>query len=124
MQVLALDHVNIRTADVERLADFYCATLDFELTRHPAADHQTVWLGKAGAFPIHLVEGELADARDPPRIEHFALRATGLTGLLKRLSSLGISHRISRADGLVRVNLRDPDGNRLHLDFDAEEDAA
>ena len=121
LQVLSLDHVNIRTADVERLANFYRDALGFEAARHPVAVRPTVWLGQAGSFHIHLVEGELADANESPRIEHFALRATGLASLLERLSSLGIPHRMSSAEGLVRVNLRDPDGNRLHLDFDVED---
>lgn len=124
MQVLSLDHVNIRTADVERLTNFYRDALGFEVARHPAAIRPTVWLGQAGSFHIHLVQWELADGGESPRIEHFALRATGLASLLDRLSSLGIAHRISSEEGLVRVNLRDPDGNRLHLDFDAQEDVA
>jgi catechol 2,3-dioxygenase-like lactoylglutathione lyase family enzyme len=124
LQVLSLDHVNIRTADVERLANFYRDALGFEAARHPAAIRPTVWLGHAGAFQIHLVQGELADASDSPRIEHFALRATGLESFLDRLRNLGIAHRMTSGEGFVRVNLRDSDGNRLHLDFDAEEYAA
>ena len=73
---------------------------------------------------IHLV-----GVTEPPqpegalRLEHFAFSASGLAEFLARLAQLGIECNQSRqvGTGNVVVNLRDPDGNRLHVDFPASE---
>jgi hypothetical protein len=52
-------------------------------------------------------------------LSHFAFRATGVEAFAARLRAAGIAHHIARLPGfpIVQVNLRDPDGNALHVDF-------
>jgi hypothetical protein len=86
---------------------------------------------------VHLVEiGETPRPSGELRLEHFAFSATGLSEFVERLRALGIEHRISilpsfrdsggsptarPGEGTRQVSLRDPDGNRLHVDFSHEE---
>jgi catechol 2,3-dioxygenase-like lactoylglutathione lyase family enzyme len=81
----------------------------------------------AGEHPvIHLVGVEEQPTPEGAlRLEHFAFSASGLGEFLARLGRLGIDFKQSRqvGTGNVVVNLRDPDGNRLHVDFPASEAA-
>ncbi len=79
----------------------------------------------AGDVPVvHLVPVKVA----PPKagdlaLEHAAFRAQGLPEFLERLQTAGEPMRIVRVPDmpLVQVNVWDPDGNHLHVDFDAAE---
>ena len=119
-----LDHVNVRTANLAGLARFYTDVLGMRQGERPALGFPGAWLYAGERAVIHLVgvteqpqpEGEL-------RLEHFAFSARGLGEFVARLEQLGIDFKQSRqiGTGNVVINLRDPDGNRLHVDFPASE---
>jgi catechol 2,3-dioxygenase-like lactoylglutathione lyase family enzyme len=120
---VTLDHVNIRTAHVEELAAFYAAVLDLARGPRPAFPFAGAWLYSDGRPIVHLVDAgaQALTAAQPEelRISHFAFRATGLEAFLARLQRLGVSCRVARLPGadITQVNLLDPDGNALHVDF-------
>jgi hypothetical protein len=69
---------------------------------------------------VHLVE--VAEAPAPEgalRLEHFAFAAEGLGDFLAGLRHHGVGYRIGVVPGLgtIQVNLNDPDGNHIHVDF-------
>lgn len=120
---LTLDHVNIRTANLERLIAFYGAVLDLTPGWRPDFPFPGAWL-YAGSHPVvHLVGVE----QDPVattegralHLEHFAFRGQDLRAFLARLAALGIEGEVRAVPGaaLTQVNLWDPDGNHLHVDF-------
>jgi len=119
-----LDHVNVRTANLAGLARFYTDVLGLLQGERPPLGFPGVWL-YAGEKPvIHLVG--VAEQPQPAgelRLEHFAFSAHGLGEFLARLTRLNIDFKQSRqpGTGTFVVNLRDPDGNRLHVDFPASE---
>ena len=57
------------------------------------------------------------------KLEHFAFSATGSKSFISRLDANGIQHRtVSLPDvQLLLVNLWDPDGNHIHVDFPLDE---
>jgi hypothetical protein len=60
-------------------------------------------------------------------LEHFAIAATGLKAMLARLKADDERHRLNpiRDAGVLQVNVWDPDGNHIHVDFPlAEAEAA
>ena len=122
MQVRSLDHVNIRTHDVDRLVEWYGRVLGMHPGPRPDFTFPGAWL-YAGADPvIHLVGVEAAPDPGPRlRIEHFALGASGLADFLAHLEREGVPTRIGRLPGAgyghVQVNIHDPDGNHIHVDF-------
>ena len=125
----ALDHVNIRTERVDALAAFYAEILGLVRGPRPPFAFGGAWLYCGDRAVVHLVEVEPgatgSRAADPAelRLSHFAFRATGLAVFLARLTRAGIQHAVGRLPGapITQVNLRDLDGNALHVDFKDEE---
>ncbi len=126
----ALDHVNIRTERVDALAAFYAEILGLTRGPRPPFAFGGAWLYCGDRAVVHLVEIESSDAgpraraADPLELQlsHFAFRATGLGAFLARLTQAGIQHAVGRLPGapITQVNLRDLDGNALHVDFTNE----
>ncbi len=118
-----LDHVNVRTADLERLLRFYEEVVGLRRGERPDLGFPGAWLYAGKQAVIHLVgveqqpepEGEL-------RLEHFAFVATGLADFVAGLESHGVVYGKTTqvGSGGTVVNLHDPDGNRLHIDFPPE----
>lgn len=116
--ITSLDHVNVRTANLERLLAFYTNDLGLRATATHAA-RRGYWLGIESGIVLHLIEADATDRADRPQIEHFGFRAEGLADFLERLRGRGTDYRLDpiAEQGVARLQLRDPDGNRLHLDF-------
>jgi catechol 2,3-dioxygenase-like lactoylglutathione lyase family enzyme len=120
MPLQRLDHVNLRTADVARMTEFYSSVLGLRSGARPAFSFGGAWLYCGERAVLHLVEvsappnpsGEL-------RMEHFAFVADGFDELVHRLEAAGVVYRVSKLFGSEtrQLNLNDPDGNRLHIDF-------
>jgi len=75
---------------------------------------------------VHLVgiSGDPATGSETPlKLEHFALSATGCAGFLEKLDAKGIAYKRGElADfNLIQINIWDPDGNHIHIDFPADE---
>ena len=125
---MRLDHVNIRTRRLSEMVDFYRRTLGLESGPRPPFPFPGAWLyaedegGERWAV-VHLIglEGEASDGRQQPdlRLEHFALTSRGLKAFLARLEAAGVEGHLARVPGggPIQVNLFDPDGNHLHVDF-------
>jgi catechol 2,3-dioxygenase-like lactoylglutathione lyase family enzyme len=125
----ALDHVNIRTERVDALAAFYEEVLGLTRGARPPFAFGGAWLYCGDRAVVHLVEvepgsGPKPRAVDPAELQlsHFAFRASGLAAFLERLKRAGIQHAVGRLPGapITQVNLRDIDGNALHVDFTGE----
>lgn len=114
-----LDHVNIRTAQLEAMTDFYQRVLGLEIGQRPPFSFGGAWLYLNGQAVLHLVETKSPPAGSEPRIEHFAFRATGLDALLSRLDSASVAYRRATvpATGLEQVHFSDPDGNHVEVGF-------
>jgi catechol 2,3-dioxygenase-like lactoylglutathione lyase family enzyme len=119
-----LDHVNVRTANLESLVRFYTDALGLRRGERPPLGFPGAWMYAGEHAVIHLVGVE--QQRQPEgalSLEHFAFSATNLAYFRARLEHLGVAYKASRQAGTgnVVLNLRDPDGNRLHVDFPAHE---
>lgn len=123
--VKRLDHVNVRTANLERMVAWYGAVLGMEPGPRPDFGFPGAWLYADGQPVVHLVGVDRPRNADPDelRLEHFALSAEGLPAMLDRLKSAGETYRLNRIEdfGIIQVNLWDPDGNHIHVDFAAAE---
>ena len=123
MELGRLDHVNIRTGNLEEMMHWYSDVLGMPSGDRPDFSFPGAWM-YAGDFPIvHLVGVDEAPASVDPGVEHFAIQAKGLASLVDRLSEKGVSHTVDEVPGfpVVQVNLRDFDGNHIHIDFDIAE---
>ena len=119
-----LDHVHVRTADLEGLVRFYTDVLALRRGERPPLGFPGAWLYAGEQAVIHLVGVEQQPKPEGAlSLEHFAFSATNLREFRARLEQLGVEYKPSRQAGTgnVVLNLRDPDGNRLHVDFAAHE---
>lgn len=122
--IARLDHVNVRTANLMALVRFYTDVLGLREGERPPLGFPGAWMYAGDAAVIHLVSVTEQPAPEGAlRLEHFAFSGTGLQTFLARLRERGVEFRRSRQPGTgnVVINLHDPDGNRLHVDFPASE---
>ena len=69
--------------------------------------------------------GREAAANSGLQLEHFAFSAVGLKDFLARLHEHKVRYdarKVPRSDG-VQINVWDPDGNHIHIDFEGAETA-
>ena len=125
MALIDLDHVNIRTARLTEMVQFYGQVLDLRKGPRPGFAMGGAWLYCGERAVVHLVEVAAAPGGQSPRIEHFALRARDLKGFLAKLRDLRVPYRISIVPDLElrQVFMRDPDGNHIEISFQADEQA-
>lgn len=126
MPLARLDHVNLRTADLPAMVAFYTEVLGMTVGPRPPFAFGGAWLYCGGQATVHLVEVARRPAPEGElRLEHFAFAAEGLAAFLADLRSRSIGYRIGVVPGLgtIQVNLFDPDGNHIHVDFAAAEGA-
>jgi len=119
MEIRGLDHVNIRTADLARMVEWYGKVLGLVPGLRPAFSFGGAWLYCGNQPIVHLVEVAEKPRAIEPRIEHFALEGRGLRAFLDRLERLGVAYELGSppGSGLTQVNIRDPDSNHIHVDF-------
>lgn len=129
MNVNALDHVNIVTADLAGSARFYEALLGLTPANGPPpmpAD-QVVWMRDAGGRAvIHL------NSIDAPRffdrdmapgatgaLHHVALSCTGFDEVMARIVAMGLAHEVNEiaAIGFRQIFVSDPNAVLLELNF-------
>jgi len=124
MEIKLLEHVNIQTTQVEMMENWYIEVLGLEKGYRPPFEVGGAWLYGAGYPMVHLVEvAESAVRSNNPQMEHFAMRAVGLSNLLGRLHARGIDYYTVRVPEMriLQVFFSDPEGNNMHIDFSPEE---
>lgn len=126
MKINKLDHVNIRTSRLEIMVGWYTEILGMKSGKRPdfpfdgawmyAGEQAVVHLVKVGADKVAKVEGNLT-------LEHFAFSAQGLNDFEEKLTRLDIPFRRSDIAEINRaqINIWDPDGNHIHVDFRLDE---
>lgn len=127
MVMAKLDHVNIRTANLAVMTRFYEAVLGLTAGARPPFGFPGAWLYCGENPVVHLIEVETApEPRGELRLEHFAFSASGLAGFLALLREGHCDYRIGVVPdfGIIQVNIHDPDGNHIHVDFDPAEAAS
>ena len=120
MGMLWLDHVNIRTTQLDEMSDFYEGVLGLKRGKRPSFPFGGAWL-YCGKNPIvHLVE--LTDDIRPgeAQVEHFALRATGsMKAFQSKCRKLDAPYNVVTVEeiNMRQVNVFDPDGNKIEVQF-------
>lgn len=123
MAIKMLEHVNIRTMRIAEVEEWYATLLGLEKGYRPPFENKGVWLYANDIPIIHLVEGSGEYTNHNVKMEHFALRATGLKSFLDRLKERGVPFETVRVPEIriLQVYISDPDGNNMHIDFSADE---
>ena len=124
MPLKFLDHVNVRTSRLDEARAFYRDVLGMREGDRPPFSFGGAWMYLADRPVVHLVQvaqppsyqGELS-------LEHFAFAAEGLAEFLRKLDAAKVPYRMGQPPGarVKQVNVNDPEGNHIHLDFPADE---
>ena len=125
MKLGTLDHINLRTRNLDRLVDWYERVLGMRKGPRPGFSFPGAWLYVGDQSYVHLVgvDRDLPAQQDDIRLEHFAMSATGLAEFLSHLEETGIACKLVKVPDfpIVQVNIWDPDGNHVHIDFHSDE---
>jgi predicted enzyme related to lactoylglutathione lyase len=116
MPILSIDHVQIAipVAGEDRARAFYSGILGFTEVPKPAemAERKSIWFS-AGGVNLHL---GLEPDFHPAKRAHPAFVVTGLDAILAACERAGLSTKPDTSfNGLRRVHVFDPFGNRLEL---------
>ena len=121
MAVCDLNHINITAPGplLERLRQFYVAVLGLDegwRPEFPVAGH---WLYAGGKPIVHLMAGESPDGPARGHLDHVAFTCDGLEAMEERLHRAQVPYkrRDLSAFGMVQLNLEDPAGTVLELNF-------
>lgn len=125
MALVKFDHVNIQTANLAAMSAFYDEVLGLPAGYRPPFRFGGAWHYCGDLAVVHLVETSPPDGVGNPQLEHFALQAEGMADFLARLRQHGVAYRIAVVPEIEvrQVNIHDPDGNHIHIDFGPDEDA-
>jgi catechol 2,3-dioxygenase-like lactoylglutathione lyase family enzyme len=117
--------VNVRTAKLAKMIAWYEEVLGMRNGWRPKFPFGGAWMYSGDNKPtVHLVEV----AEEPTqglRLEHFAFSASGMKACIERCKKHNVEYELIAVTdaGLVQVNVYDPDGNHIHIDFPAHEAA-
>jgi catechol 2,3-dioxygenase-like lactoylglutathione lyase family enzyme len=125
MHVQRLDHVNVRTHDLEATRRFYVDVVGLHVGERPPFDFPGLWLYDDNVAVIHVTGLGPADARSHASgsVDHIAFRVSGLAAMRERVARLKVSAResIVPRNGDLQIFLTDPNGVKIELTFEASE---
>jgi catechol 2,3-dioxygenase-like lactoylglutathione lyase family enzyme len=126
--VKALDHVNVRTRDVQGTVRFFSEVLGLTTGEAPGMNaNEFAWMFTSAGAPIFHVQLDRSDSLAPVAkdrdgtgpIHHIALDCAGHDGTVTRLKALGVAYSLNEiaAINLKQVFLFDPNGILLELNY-------
>ncbi len=123
----ALDHVTVRTRNLDRSLAFYRDVLGMTPAAwRPPFRFDGAWLALDGRAIVHLVAGRPAET-PAGAVDHFAISGTGSPEAAKaELTARSIAFDEQETpDGRFRqLFVRDPDGVKIEIVFDGEKSTA
>lgn len=127
MPIKRLEHVNVRTANLDRMIAWYGRVLGMQPGFRPPFKFPGAWLYCGDQPAVHLVGVPRQPNTTEVQLEHFAFSASGLSQFVQHLEAERVPYVAVRLPGTreLQINLHDCDGNHIHVDFSPEEaDAA
>jgi len=115
MPVTKLEHVNTRSADVEKTRAFYEQFLGLRSGPRPAFASKGYWMYLGDEPILHLVqrpEGEAAKP-DSGNVDHVAFHGTDRDALRAALVAAGATYRETE----TQIFIHDPDGLKIEINF-------
>ena len=126
MRLVDINHVAIRTLDLDQTNKFYTEVLGMGLAKRPPFNFPGSWL-QIGQTMIHVMAGDAAydtDGKFRPAggcVDHISISAEGYDDFAGRFTKHGLEWRefaVPEAD-IVQLFVRDPNGILIELNFTA-----
>ena len=122
MAMYWLDHVNIRTANLDKMSAFYEDVLGLPRGKRPSFGMGGAWHYCGAQAVVHLVETTKKPKTEEAQIEHFALRSGGtVKAFQKKMRDTDTPYKVVPLTeiNMIQVNVFDPDGNKIEVQFAA-----
>ena len=120
MAMFWLDHVNIRTSRLDEMSAFYEKVLGLKRGKRPAFQFGGAWHYCGSNAIVHLVESVKKFKTGEAQVEHFALRAGGsIKSFQRKLREHDTPYEMQPLEdiNMLQVNVFDPDGNKIEVQF-------
>ena len=126
MKIVKLDHVNVRTDNLQAMIKWYSEVLGFHSGYRPGFPFAGAWLYAGDTVVVHLISVDKAPGAGSEvdlKLEHFAFSATGAIQFEQMLNERSEQYRKGAVNDIdiIQYNVWDPDGNHIHVDFPANE---
>jgi catechol 2,3-dioxygenase-like lactoylglutathione lyase family enzyme len=124
MAMFWLDHVNIRTTKLDEMSAFYEDVLGLKRGKRPSFPMGGAWHYCGKQPVVHLVEASKKFKSEEAQIEHFAMRSNGtIKAFQKKMRDNDTPYQVRMLTeiNLVQVNVFDPDGNKIEVQFAGSE---
>ena len=118
--VRALDHINIRTADLAATKAFFVDVLGLSDGWRPAFPFPGAWLYAGDKDVVHLIQVEQpVAASDGSALDHFAFDIDDYDEALRRVEATGLRFRATATPGtsVRQIFVRDPTGVTVELNW-------
>jgi len=118
--IRALDHVNIRTADLAATKALFVGVLGLTEGWRPPFPFPGAWLYAGDKDVVHLIQvDQPAGGSDSSSLDHFAFDIADYDEALARIEATGLSFRASTTPGtsVKQIFVRDPNGVTLELNW-------
>ena len=124
MAMFWLDHVNIRTTKLDEMSTFYENILGLPRGKRPSFGMGGAWHYCGKQAVVHLVESTTKFKTEEVQIEHFAFRSSGtIKSFQKKMRDTDTPYKVGPLTeiNMIQVNVFDPDGNKIEVQFAASE---
>lgn len=124
MSLFWLDHVNIRTTKLDEMSAFYENVLGLKRGKRPSFPFGGAWHYCGKQAVVHLVEAEKEFKSEEAQVEHFAFRSNGtVKAFQNRMKKTDTPYNVVPLTeiNMIQVNVFDPDGNKIEIQFAASE---
>ncbi|MFV1921012.1 MAG: VOC family protein [Methylotenera sp.] len=124
MPLTEINHVNFRTDrdTMHLLRDFYCDVLGLTVGKRVASTTYGYWLYIGDNDVVHLAEYKTPE---PPKLhvhgpfDHVSFTCTDMPAMEANLKSHDVAYTTrTLANGMKQINLKDPAGNGVELNFE------
>ena len=129
MSIGILQHVNIRTDDLDATVKFWESAIGLTNGDRPNFNFPGAWLYSGDEAVLHLIDISSTDedaSKETGCIDHVAFAAEGFDDFKTKLAGLGMDYeeRIVPGGRLWQLFLRDPNGVLCELNFEAAKEQA
>jgi catechol 2,3-dioxygenase-like lactoylglutathione lyase family enzyme len=118
--IRALDHVNVRTADLAATKALFVDVLGLAEGWRPPFPFPGAWLYAGDKDVVHLVQvDQAAGSSDGSSLDHFAFEIDDYEAALARVRAAGLQHREIATPGtsVKQIFIRDPNGVAIELNW-------
>lgn len=121
---MRLDHINIRTNELETVKDALVSILKLEVGDRPSFPFPGYWLYNDGYPVVHLTTRDTDPGVSTGALDHVAFKDDDFDGLTSRLVQEDIDYdlRVVPGSGVRQIFFNTTHDVRIEVDFDPEKE--